>query len=234
MSDNGQSAVNSMVSSLNSSINSAVSKLQAQATAASSANANVEDYQKTVRKSSNNTSMYATDIGILARATTRLTVASNLAADDTVDFLKFKVTSKGDASMGLIGDDGVRVQLMSKNGVVMADTNKDSGANYDSYLKLAQGKLTLDRGDYTLRVTRDKDVDKSEAKNYALQLQMGGYTQDYDTVLKQASKDDNPYQLSVGQQATIDAMSAGLSSLSEISYGQTGTQKLMGSFSLFV
>lgn len=233
MSDNGQSAVSSLVSSLNSSINDAVKRIQAQQ-AAAAANPDATEYSKTVRKSSSKLQVHATDIGILAKQTTRLNVASNLAAKDTVDFLKFKVTTKGEATMGMIGDDGVRVQLMSKNGIVMADNNKDAGDTYDNFKKLQSGTMTLDRGDYTLRVTRQKGTPDTEAQNYAIQLSMGSYTQDYDTVLKQASSSDNPYALSTGAQATIDALSAGMSNASSITYGETGSQKLMGSFSLFV
>lgn len=232
MSDTGQGQVNSLVSGLNSSIDSALKRLQAQQQQAQSTQ-NVQEYQKSVRKSSLNGAHFATDIGILARATTRLTVVSNLAAKDTADFYKFKVTSKGEATMGQIGDEGVRVQLMSKTGVVIADNNKDAGANYDNYLKLAQGKLTIDRGDYTVRVTREKDVDVKDTKNYALQFQMGGYTQDYDTVAKQPQAGDSPFQLSAAQQGSIDTLAAGLQNLQSIPYGQSGTAKLLGSFSLF-
>lgn len=242
MSDNGQSTVNSLVSGINSSINAAVQRLQdqqAQQAAQAAAAANVQDYQKTVKKSSSNNQFYATDIGILAKETTRLTVASNLAANDTVDFYKFKVTTKGDATMSMLGDNSssdssVRVQLMSKTGMVLADNDKTSGDAYDNFTKLQQGNLNLDRGDYTLRVTRMKGTDTKAAQNYAVQLRMGGYTQDYDTIAKQPAAGDSPWQLTTAQQGTIDALNAGVSSAASISYGQTGTQKLLGSFSLFV
>jgi hypothetical protein len=63
---------------------------------------------------------------------------------------------------------------------------------------------------------------------------MGSYSQDYDTVAKQPAKGDNPYQLPTGQQAMLDGLNTAISSMNSISYGQTGTEKLMGSFSLFV
>jgi hypothetical protein len=232
MADNGASSVNSMVSGLNASIEQAVARLQAQAN--SSQPENVKEYQKSVRKSSGNTSFYSTDIGILAKNTTRLNVVSNLAANDAVDFYKFKVTTKGEASMGMMGDDGVRVQLMSKNGMVLSDNDKSAGKAYDNYLKLSAGELSLDRGDYTVRVSRTKDAKLSEDKNYALQFQMGSYSQDFDTVAKQARKGDSPFQLSAAQQSMMDGLTNALSNAQSISYGQSGTAKLMGSFSLFV
>lgn len=233
MADGGLSGVNSLVSGLNSSIEAAVKRLQEQQNA--SQPENVKEYQKNVRKSSSNTSFYATDIGILARGTTRLNVVSNLAPKDNVDFYKFKVTSKGEASMGMMGDEGVRVQLMSKTGMVISDNDKSAGKSYDNYLKLAAGELELDRGDYTVRVTRMKGVDaKKEGDNYALQFQMGSYSQDYDTIAKQPSKSDNPFQLSAATQSMMSGLTSAMSNAASMPTGQSGTQKLMGSFSLFV
>lgn len=233
MADNGASSVNSLVSGLNASIEAAVKRLQDQASAASEAE-DVKEFQKTVRKSSSNSTYYSTDIGILAKNTTRLNVVSNLAEKDNVDFYKFKVTTKGQASMGMMGDEGVRVQLMSKTGMVITDTDKSAGKSYDNYLKLSAGELELDRGDYTVRVTRAKDVKATESQNYALQFQMGKYTQDYDTIAKQPSASDNPFQMSAAQQSMLSGLSSALTNMQSISYGQTGTQKLLGSFSMFV
>lgn len=224
------STVSSLVSGLNSSIDAAVKRLQAQQTTTA---ANIKEYQKTVNKSSSNLAMFATDIGILAKGTTRLNVVSNLASKDSVDFYKFRLTSKSEVGMGQVSDPGLRVQVQTKLGVVVADSDKTAGENYDAFKKLAAGELTLDRGDYTVRVSRVSGDNGKGDKNYALQLTTGSYTQDYDTVAKQPKAGDSPWQLSTAQQASIDAISSGMSNLSSISYGQTGTQKLMGSFSLF-
>jgi hypothetical protein len=234
MADNGLAGVNSMVSGINESVNRAIANLEAQKKAEAAAAANVKEFQKEVTKSSSTNRMQATDIGVLARGTTRLNVVSNLAANDSIDFYKFRVTSTGDATFGQIGDEGVRVQVMTRLGAVVADSNKDEGKNYESFQKLQKGELELERGDYVLRVTRDKGVDAKEAKNYALQLSMGTYTQDFDTVVKQPSKNDSPYQLSASTQAMLSGLNDAVNSLASIPTGQTGTQKLMGSFSLFV
>ncbi len=226
--------VNSMVSGLTDSINNAISALQAQKEQEAAAAANVQEFQKQVNKSSSNLQGQATDMGILAKNVTRLNVVSNLAANDKVDFYKFRVTSKGEATLGQVGDDGLRVQLMSRLGTVIADSNPDSGKDYEKFQKLQTGELTLDRGDYSIRVTREKGESEKETKNYALQLQMGGYTQDYDTVAKQPDKSSNPYQMSTAQQTMLSGLNDAITSLSSISYGQTGTEKLLGSFNLFV
>lgn len=232
MADDALSSVNSLVSSLNSSISNALTALQQ--TQSASAADTVKTYEKSVKKSSLTNAGAATDIGILAKNTTRLNVASTLEANDTVDFYKFKTTSKGEATLAHVGDDGVRLQLMSRLGTVLADSDPKSGGNYDSFKALERGELTLDKGDYTLRVTRDKGQSVTEPKNYALQMVMGGYSQDYDTVAKQPTKGESPFQMSTAQQSMLDGLNSAISSMSSITYGETGTEKLMGSFSLFV
>lgn len=234
MSDSGLSGVNSLVSGLNSSIEAAVARLQEQRANASQPE-DVKEFQKTVRKSSSNSTFFSTDIGILAKNTTRLNVVSNLAPKDNVDFYKFKVTTKGEASMGMMGDESLRVQLMSKTGMVISDNDKTSGKAYDNYLKLAAGELTLDRGDYTVRVTRMKGAEvNKDGENYALQFQMGTYSQDYDTIAKQPSKNDNPFQMSAATQAMLSGLTSAMSNAASIPTGLTGTQKLMGSFNVLI
>ncbi|WP_042701908.1 hypothetical protein [Azospirillum sp. B506] len=233
MADDALSSVNSMVSSLNASINNAVEAIKK--SQSNQAIGEVQEFSKTVQKSAQTNTAGATDIGVLAKNTTRLNVASTLAANDKVDFYKFKVTSKGEMTMGQVGDDGVRVQLMNKLGRVMADSDPKSGDDYKAFKQLQAGNLTVDKGDYTLRVSRDKGQSDKDPKNYAMQLVMGNYSQDYDTVAKQPAKGDTGQQaLTTGQQATLDGLNQAISSMNSIPTGQTGTQKLMGSFSLFV
>lgn len=223
------SAVNSMVSSLTDSVNKAMERIQAQSQAAGP----VEEYEKSVNKSKLTVQSKATDIGILTRNSTRLNVVSNLAANDKVDFYKFRATSKGEMALGHLGDEGVNIQLMNRYGRVIADSNPDS-SNNEAYKKLQGGELTVDAGNYTLRVTREKGQPATEAKNYALQLTMGKYTKDYDTVAKQPDPNETPFALSAATQSMLSGMNSAISNLSSFSPGQTGTQKLLGSFNLFI
>ncbi|MBP2316268.1 hypothetical protein [Azospirillum soli] len=233
MSD-GMAGVSQMVSDLNKSINSAIERVKAEREAQAAAAANVQEFRKDVRKSSSDSRAFATDIGILAKNTTRLNVIGSLNANDNVDFYKFRVTSKGEATMGQIGDKGVHVQLMSKHGTVIADSDQKAGKTYDNFKSLMQGELTLDRGDYSVRISRDKGESAKETKNYAIQFSMGSYTQDYDTVAKAPRKGDSPFALSAGQQAMLDGLNQAAASMKSIPTGQTGTQKLLGSFNLFI
>lgn len=228
------SGVNQMVSDLNKSVNAAIERVQAQKEAQAAASANVESYRKDVRKSSLNTPGMATDIGILSKGVTRLNVVGALNANDPVDFYKFRVTTKGEATLGQIGDEGLRVQVMTKLGTVVADSDKGAGKEYDNFKSMMQGEFSLDKGDYTLRLTRDKGQSPKDTKNYAIQLSMGSYTQDYDTVAKAPRKGDSPFSLSTGQQAMLDGLNSAMASMNSIPTGQTGTQKLLGSFNMFV
>lgn len=231
----GVSGVNQMVSDLNKSLNAAIANVKAQQEAAAAPSAaNVQSFEKTVRKSSSDSRSFATDIGVLSKNVSRLNVVATLAPNDPVDFYKFRVTTKGEATMGQIGDEGVQVQIMSKTGQVVADSNKSAGKAYDSFRSLQRGELTLDRGDYTLRVSRDKGESAKDPKNYAVQLSMGSYSKDYDTIAKEPRKGDTPFQMSDQQQKMLDGLNQAISNMNSIPTGQTGTQKLMGSFSLFV
>ncbi|ALG74108.1 hypothetical protein VY88_18665 [Azospirillum thiophilum] len=232
MADDALSSVSSMVSNLNASINNAVEAIRK--SQSNQAIGEVQTFEKSVNKSALTTTGGATDIGVLAKNATRLNVASTLAPNDKVDFYKFKVTTKGEMTLGQVGDDGVRVQLMNRLGRVMADSDPKAGDEYDSFKKLQAGNLTVDKGDYTLRVTRDKGQSDKDPKNYAMQVVMGNYSKDYDTVAKQPAKGSTGLTLTTGQQATLDGLNSAIGTMNSIPTGQTGTQKLMGSFSLFV
>lgn len=207
------SSVNSMVSTLNDSLNSAIAALKAQAAASSSDTTSATSYQKTVAKSSSTARIAATDIGVLSRNGSRLNVVSKLAKGDNVDFYKFTAANDGDnAALTNVGGDGVRIQLMTQNGTVMADSDKNSGANYDAYQKLTKAQYSLKKGSYTVRVSRLPGSDNAGDKNYALQLTMGTFKKDYETVASQPTT-TNPYT-NTGSAGTAASMLGASSSTS--------------------
>lgn len=187
--------IGSMAQSLQKSIDAAVKRVQDQAAKSndSGANGKVQEYEQTVNKSAYNTAPFATNIGTLIKDTSRLNVFSSLAANDPADFYKFNVPTKGEVTLGRVGDSTVRIQLLDRQGKVIADSNKDSGSANDAFKKLEKGELTLDKGDYTVRMAREPGVPVKDAQNYGLQLRMGSYSKDYDTIAKQPAKGDNPF-----------------------------------------
>jgi hypothetical protein len=205
--------VGSMAQSLQQSIDAAVKRVQQQATGNGGATGKVQEYEQTVNKSAMNAAPFATSIGTLAKDTSRLNVFSSLASNDPADFYKFNVPTSGAVTLGTVGDAGVRLQLMDRGGKVVADSNKDAGASYDAFQKLKSGQMTLDKGDYTLRVARDKDVPVKDAKSYGVQLRMGNYSKDYDTIAKQPAKGDDPFGGNTKLQSLASILGAGSASL---------------------
>ncbi|MCW2245830.1 hypothetical protein M2352_001421 [Azospirillum fermentarium] len=202
-----ESGISSAASDLAASVQAAIKS--AEASSASDGSDGVQEFSKTVRKSSSTIASKATDIGVLAKNTTRLNVVSNLEAKDNVDFYKFRVANTGEPTLANVGDEGARIQVMTRLGSVIADSNTDSGSTYDAYQSLQKGELTLDSGDYTIRVTRDKGVDAGTPLNYALQLGMGSYTQDFDTIAQQADKSsEDTVSLSADAQGLMSMLSS--------------------------
>lgn len=231
----GLSDIGSMAQSLQASIDAAMKRVQEQAKNAKDdkPTGKVQEYEQNVRKSALNAAPFATAIGTLVKDTSRLNVFSSLAANDPADFYKFSVTSKGEVTLGRVGDADVRIQLMDKQGKIVADSNKDSGAAYDAYKNVEKGTLTLDKGDYTLRISRDKGVAAKDEKNYGVQLRMGDYSKDYDTIAKQPAKGDNPFQNTPKLQSLSTLLTGDTSSASSGALGiLNGTSGYAGRGSL--
>lgn len=189
----------------------------------------VEEFQKANAKSSSDLKFFGTDVGILVQNTSRLNVISTLAEGDNTDYYKFRVAGRGDAYLGRVGDEGVRVQLEDRLGNLVADSNKDAGDKYENYQSLQKGTFELSSGEYHLRVTRDEDVASDSNLNFALQLRMGDYKQDYDTIVKQPEPGDDPFQPSASVTELTSMLNQQASFLSTYQFGQSGTEKLMGS-----
>lgn len=188
----------------------------------------IKEYQKEVRKSPFTTAGAATDMGLLVKGTNRLNVISNLKAKDTVDFYKFRVVNQGEVTLGQAGGEGLRVQVMSKLGTVIADSNEKTGKQNENFKKFQDGTMTLERGDYVLRVTRDEQVKKTDV-NYALQLRMGRFVNDYDTIVREPQAGDGVPAQSEAMGKLLDMMSTSTSAMNNLApIGTTGTQKLMG------
>lgn len=184
--------ISGMVSGLQSSIDAAVKRVQAQAQSTSKKTGDVEEFQQEVNKSKLNASMFSTNIGTLVKDTSRLNVLSTLAAKDPGDFYSMNVTSAGKMTIGRVGDEGVRVQVMNRQGKILADSNKDAGEAYTNYQKLEKDGLDVASGKMTLRITRDPGIAATKELNYGVQFRMGDYKQDYDTIAKQPAKDADP------------------------------------------
>lgn len=192
----------------------------------------VQGFQKTSTKSALNSQAGATDIGLLRPNKTRLNAFATLEKRDTVDFVKFRIQQGGQLKLGALGENVVRLQLMTQGGVVVADNDpKASKSLQDAYNKLGKGELDAKAGVYQVKITRRSDAPPAPDKgtNYSVQLSMGGYTQDYDTIMKAPAAGTDPFAPpdSVNQLSTmLSDMMTNMNNLPAI--GTSGTDKLMG------
>lgn len=132
----------------------------------------------------------ARNIGDLTRGKTRLNVVSALTRDDNVDFFRFKVTKDGELGAAITTDKDLRVQLLSRRGEIIADSEAVSGSTKaENFQLLGAQKLKVTPDDYYLKVTRATSVQRSERPNYAIQLSMSRYYEsDYDTIETPAAR----------------------------------------------
>lgn len=189
----------------------------------------VETFEKTVRKSPYSTNGAATDIGTLVKDTTRLNVYSALNKGDKGDVFKLRVQSAGDAQIGFLGDEGLRIQVMTRYGSVVADSKEGQGKASREYEALLKGEMKLAAGDYYVKVTHDgaetvKDASGATktSKNYALQFSQGIYRKDYDTIAQQPKAGDGMPQQSAAQIELVSMLTAAQS----FDIGASGTTKL--------
>ncbi len=187
----------------------------------------VMEYEKSVNKSSSDLKFFATDVGLLVADTTRLNVISSMAEGDNTDYFKFRVTGEGDAYLGSVGGEDFRIQLISNSGTVVADSDPESGSAFERYGELTGGKLSLSSGEYHLKVTRGEDAPKDKL-NYALQLRMGDYKQDYDSIVQQPAPGDDPFAPTAGSLELQSMLTSGSSFLTNYQFGRSGSDKLMG------
>jgi ElaB/YqjD/DUF883 family membrane-anchored ribosome-binding protein len=197
--------------------------------AAAQANINVQTFEKQVRKSPYSTNGAATDIGTLVRDTSRLNVYSALEKGDKGDVFKLRVQSSGEAQIGYLGDEGLRIQVTSRYGAVLADSKEGQGKTSANYEALQKGELKLAAGDYYVKVTHDGAESFKDAtgktvtsKNYALQFSQGLYRKDYDTVAQQPKAGDGMPQQSAAQLELVSMLTAAQT----FDTGESGTTKL--------
>lgn len=192
----------------------------------------IQTFQKTNTKSALNSQAGATDIGLLRANKTRLNGYSTLGKSDQVDFVKFRIQQGGQLKMGALGTGTLRFQLMTPGGVVVADNDpKAEKSRRDTFDKLGEGKLDVKAGVYLVKISRRTDAPLASVKdtNYSVQFSMGGYTQDYDTIMKAPAAGADPFAppASVNQISTmLSDMMTNMNNLPAI--GTSATDKLLG------
>jgi hypothetical protein len=126
-------------------------------------------------------------IGNLEEGRSKVSVNSALSAGERDDYFRFRMAADGFARIRtgeLLGEEGqgvqvapdgsVRYQLLSASGQVLADSDPESGAEYEAWLAFTSDRnLELSRGAYTIRVSRGQIAANQEEFVYSFTLRSG-------------------------------------------------------------
>ncbi|MDH5188958.1 MAG: hypothetical protein OEW37_08390 [Rhodospirillaceae bacterium] len=169
----------------------------------------------------------ARDLGAVRLNNSRLNAFASLEVGDEVDHFSFWIQSKGKTRLGMTDDPYLRVELLDRQGKVLADSDaNNSDALFNKYLEFNEFGLDLKKDKYYIRVSRNPDFPKDERKNYSIQLAMGeNFRNDYDTFEKPAQGKFDPMQAALNAagatapsrvmalQSTTSLLSAGMISI---------------------
>lgn len=182
---------------------------------AQQSNIKTQDFQKNTNDVQIDNRMTARNVGILQQNTSRLNVFSALDKNDAADFFTFTVSTTAQTKLGTLTDNqtddqDVRIQVLSSNGQVVADSSPDAGDAKKAYDQLNAGTYTLQKGKYVIRVTRmdDSKTNQQNAFNYAIQLSQGLYKNDYDTIEKSVDPSADPFGLA--SNSSLDTLTSSL------------------------
>lgn len=203
----------------------------------------VREFVKYSADQSNDTLFTARDIGQLVPNNSRLNLFTSLRPGDRVDHFSFNVFRSGEMRLGQFAqnadedgpDKGIRVQLLDRMGRVLADSGAPEGSRERvAFEALSEGEYRAEAGRHYLRVTREEGDSVAAARgnsvNYSLQLTMGTYHNDYDTIERGMVQSDQ-FELPIMAQGVIQSLTDGMGMIASLPpIGQSATQKLMGHF----
>jgi hypothetical protein len=126
-------------------------------------------------------------IGNLEDGRSNVSVNSSLTVGDQADYFRFNMTADGlakittgevvNSSSGTTEaakDGTVRYQLLSPSGRVVADSDPNAGAAFESWQKFTgDANLQLAKGSYTLRVARGKESVNATTYIYSFTMKSG-------------------------------------------------------------
>lgn len=144
----------------------------------------VTNLGKTVTKSAYSNRATASDIGTLVHGQSRLNAFGQLGAYDKADYLKFTVKAKSSITLGALVGKDVHIQVQDKSGQVVADNDPTAGDTYTAYKNATTGNLSLNSGQYVIKVSRFAGVAIKTKENYGIQVGSGKYGKDYTTTLQ--------------------------------------------------
>lgn len=160
----------------------------------------------------------ARDIGILDPNRTMLNLNSALTNknNDKADYYKFRLTKNDKLGLTATLGDGngiagkVRIEVLNYAGRPIADSQAKSGNLKENYDQIIASNYDARKGNYYIRVTRDRSVSEKTNVVYSFQVRSNfNYREDYSTTEKPPS---TTIQTS-GALITSSAMSSQLNTL---------------------
>lgn len=148
--------------------------------------AGVQLFQRAVTNAIGATATTSNNIGYLNNKT-QLEVVGQLTGQDPTDYYNFVYQNSGPVFFKQINIDGtapVRVQLLDGSGSRVLADSQGTTAQQQAYAQLtSKTGLNLTNGTYVAKVTYGSGGDKSQAQNYALQVNTSNnFTTDYRTL----------------------------------------------------
>lgn len=149
--------------------------------------ANRKVWQKNVQDVAHQTTATATTIGWLQTNVNRLNVIGKLDKNEAQQVYSFKSLDSGKVTVLQTGDTGVRMQILSQGGRVIADSKANMGVASTNFTAMQQGTFNMAAGQYYVKITRDIGTPPSQPVQYVVQAKMGTtFTNDYITQEKPA------------------------------------------------
>jgi len=159
----------------------------------------------------------ANQIGTVTRDKSQVSVTAALLPGTKVNYFQFNTATNGNLAIGVASNKGVQVQVLKKDGTVLANSNATPGTSaYNNYKNAVSGQLGLAAGSYYLKVTRTPGTLNSVSADYLIKLSQGAYyTQDYTTTQTPAPK------VNYNQASTNDAAAVLLNAANVFSNSST-------------
>ena len=194
----------------------------------------VQLFQRAATNSIGVTAASSNNIGYL-NSKTQLETVGQLTGQDPTDMYNFVYQSSGPVFLNQINIDGttpVRVQLLDGSGTRVIADSQGTTAQQQAYAQLTSSTgLNLTNGKYVVKVTYGTGGTKTQAQNYALQINTGNnFTADYRT-LASATTINNT--LLAGGSLGYNSKSSLAAMLSSASGSSTGITDIFGTLALF-
>jgi hypothetical protein len=138
----------------------------------------------------------ARDAGEVKRDDTRVNILSNFKGRDQIDSFSVTLADSGPLTLDRLGDMATRVQIMSPDGRILADSEARAGTTAaQNYSLMRSGAYEAEAGTLLIRASRPSGTGREEV-GYGLSFSMGSFSRDRDVIENNDPHgEDNPNQM---------------------------------------